>query len=86
MIGVVSTYKSQVHLLLNEMGSMASTHDDAIAEVNTVDSYQGREKEIIILNTVRANKYKNIGFLKDIRRLNVAITRAKHFLFITGNS
>jgi senataxin len=47
-----------------------------------VDAYQGREKDIIIISTVRTN---GIGFLKDYRRMNVAITRAKHFMWIVGN-
>jgi senataxin len=51
-------------------------------EINTVDAYQGREKDIIIVSTVRTN---GIGFLKDYRRMNVAITRAKNFMWIVGN-
>ena len=53
--------------------------------VSTVDAFQGQEMEIIIMNCVRSNKYGQIGFLKDERRLNVAITRAKHYLFIIGS-
>ena len=51
--------------------------------MNTVDAYQGREKEIIIISTVRT---EGLGFLNDLRRMNVAITRAKHFMWIVGNS
>jgi senataxin len=54
-----------------------------------VDAYQGREKDIIIINCVRSNKVQEVkaslGFLTDYRRMNVAITRARHFLFVIGN-
>ncbi len=54
--------------------------------VSTIDSFQGQEKEIIILSLVRSNDEGEIGFLKDYRRMNVAITRAKEQLFIIGDS
>jgi len=59
-------------------------------EVNTVDAFQGSEKDIIIFNCVRSNFEsmieKSLGFLLDERRLNVAITRPKFFLMVVGNS
>lgn len=54
--------------------------------VSTIDSFQGQEKEVIILSLVRSNDDGNIGFLKDYRRMNVAITRAKEQLFVIGDS
>ena len=55
-------------------------------EINTVDAYQGREKDIIIISCVRGSQERTLGFLNDYRRMNVAITRAIHFLWVVGNS
>ena len=74
-IGIISPYADQVKII----------QDRTPVEVKTVDGFQGREKEIIIISTVRSNEDGNIGFLKDLRRLNVAITRAKRKLIIIGN-
>ena len=54
--------------------------------ISTIDSFQGQEKENIILSLVRSNEEGDIGFLKDYRRLNVAITRTKEKLFVIGDS
>ena len=51
-------------------------------EVSSVDAFQGREANIVIFSCVRAAGSKGIGFLSDVRRMNVALTRAKHFLFV----
>jgi superfamily I DNA and/or RNA helicase len=61
---------------------LGSSDGAAGIEINTVDAYQGREKDIIIVSTVRT---AGIGFLQDCRRMNVAITRAKNFMWIVGN-
>ncbi|AMD18260.1 ATPase AAA [Methanobrevibacter sp. YE315] len=74
-IGIISPYADQVKTI----------QDKTPVEVKTVDGFQGREKEIIIISTVRSNDFGNIGFLSDLRRLNVAITRAKRKLIIIGN-
>ena len=77
-IGVITPYDDQVDLIRSLLG-------DAI-EVNTVDGYQGREKEVVVLSFVRSNKKGELGFLTDLRRLNVALTRAKRKLIAIGDS
>ncbi|HID66032.1 MAG TPA: IGHMBP2 family helicase [Aquificaceae bacterium] len=77
-IGVISPYEDQVDLL-------EELFENSEVEVKTVDGFQGREKEVIIISLVRANKEGDIGFLKDYRRLNVALTRARRKLIILGN-
>jgi predicted DNA helicase len=69
-------------------GQVAAAKDALPKEmrISTIDSFQGQEKEIIILSLVRSNDDGDIGFLKDYRRMNVAITRAKEQLFVIGDS
>jgi len=74
-IGIITPYSDQANII----------SDMTDVEVKTVDGFQGREKEIIIISTVRSNDEDKIGFLSDLRRLNVAITRAKRRLIIVGN-
>jgi predicted DNA helicase len=77
-IGIITPYDDQVDLIRSLLGDKV--------EINTVDGYQGREKEIIILSFVRSNKKHELGFLTDLRRLNVALTRAKRKLIAIGDS
>ena len=55
-------------------------------EIDTVDGFQGREKEVIIFTMVRSNERREIGFLADTRRTNVALTRARRKLIVIGDS
>jgi senataxin len=55
-------------------------------EISSVDAFQGREANIVIFSCVRATGSKGIGFLSDVRRMNVALTRSKHFLFVIANT
>lgn len=77
-IGIITPYDDQVDLIKNLL-------PEGI-EIRSVDGFQGREKEIIIISFVRANKKKEIGFLEDLRRLNVALTRAKRKIILVGDS
>ena len=87
-IGVITPYNSQVRLLddlFEQAGGRGDGEPYSGLEIKSVDGYQGREKEIIVFSTVRANSDGEVGFLSDRRRLNVAITRARRGLIILGN-
>ena len=87
-IGVVTPYNGQVRALTNlfdQAGGREPGQPYAGLEIKSVDGYQGREKDIIVFSTVRANDEGEVGFLADYRRLNVAITRAKRGLVILGH-
>jgi regulator of nonsense transcripts 1 len=87
-IGVITPYEGQRVYLCTHMqrAGALSTRLYQEIEVASVDSFQGREKDFIILTCVRSNDRLGIGFLKDPRRLNVALTRAKYGLAIVGNA
>jgi superfamily I DNA and/or RNA helicase len=88
-IGIVTPYKAQVKELKDVFAPWLKYQLKDI-QIDTVDAFQGRELDIIIVNTVRSNNHKGLrarlGFLMDHRRMNVAITRPRHFLYIVGNS
>ena len=87
-IGVISPYNGQVReltRLFDMAGGREPGQPYAGLEIKSVDGYQGREKEVIVFSTVRANDRGEVGFLADYRRLNVAITRAKRGLILLGH-
>lgn len=86
-VGVISPYRAQVQLLRQMI-----RNDEALRpfrkllSVNTVDGFQGQERDIVVISLVRSNREGQIGFLSDLRRMNVAITRARMKLVIMGNA
>lgn len=86
-VGVISPYKAQVQYLrqLIKKDGFFKPYRQLIT-VNTVDGFQGQERDVILISLVRANEKGEIGFLGDLRRMNVAITRARMKLIILGNA
>ena len=84
-IGVIAPYKGQVKLI-ESMAYKALVNKRDNLRISTVDAFQGQERDVIIISTVRANADRNIGFVRDEKRLNVAITRAKNALFVFGSA
>ncbi|KAF2263455.1 tRNA-splicing endonuclease-like protein [Lojkania enalia] len=85
-IGVITPYKSQLRELKNRFTQQYGSSILEEVEFNTTDAFQGRESEVIIFSCVRASPAGGIGFLQDIRRMNVGLTRAKSSLWVLGNS
>jgi ATP-dependent RNA/DNA helicase IGHMBP2 len=78
-IAVISPYAGQVRLLRDRLPYVS-------LEIDTVDGFQGREKEAVFISLVRSNPAGDIGFLADVRRMNVAMTRARRSLYVIGDS
>lgn len=78
-IAVISPYSAQVRLLRERL-------QQPEMEIDSVDGFQGREKEAVIVSLVRSNREGLIGFLEDVRRMNVALTRARRKLIVIGDS
>jgi superfamily I DNA and/or RNA helicase len=86
-VGIISPYRAQVEFLEDAIGdfSLLNTYRKSIA-VHTVDGFQGQEREVIGISLVRSNDDGEIGFLQDVRRMNVALTRARKKLVVAGDS
>jgi len=80
-IAVISPYDAQVQRLRERLAA----HLEGGLEVDTVDGFQGREKEAVIVSLVRSNETGEVGFLSDVRRMNVALTRARAKLVVIGD-
>lgn len=86
-IGIISPYKAQVNAIKKKVAELTILGDSEgiTVKVSSVDGFQGGEEDVIIISTVRCNSYGLVGFLSDLRRANVALTRARYddyFLFI----
>ncbi|KAI1015790.1 hypothetical protein LB505_011985 [Fusarium chuoi] len=79
-IVVLTPYTRQAEVLKRMLSSISYK-----IEVSSIDGFQGREADIIVFVTVRCNEHRDIGFLKDMRRMNVALTRARSALIVVGN-
>ena len=86
-IGVITPYEGQRAYIVNYMRRIGTLPQKLYEEIEvaSVDSFQGREKDFIVLTCVRSNEHQGIGFLSDPRRLNVALTRAKYGVVLIGN-
>ena len=86
-IAVISPYKEQIYVLKEQLlhSPALQVHGDKIS-VNTIDNFQGQERDIVYISMTRSNAEGTIGFLSDIRRMNVAMTRARKKLVVIGDS
>lgn len=85
-VGIITPYKSQLKELKSQFSYVYGANIIDEIDFNTTDAFQGRESEVIIFSCVRASPAGGIGFLQDIRRMNVGLTRAKSSLWVLGNS
>ncbi|TVU31388.1 hypothetical protein EJB05_23072 [Eragrostis curvula] len=84
-VGIITPYKLQLKCLQREFKDVMSTEEGKDIYINTVDAFQGQERDVIIMSCVRASNH-GVGFVADIRRMNVALTRARRALWVVGNA
>ncbi|KAJ7942731.1 UvrD-like Helicase, ATP-binding domain, P-loop containing nucleoside triphosphate hydrolase [Quillaja saponaria] len=84
-IGVVSPYAAQVVSIQEKLGKKYDAHDGFVVNVKSIDGFQGGEHDIIIISTVRTNSRASLEFISNPLRINVALTRARHCLWILGS-
>lgn len=85
-VGIISPYKGQIRLLRQLLKKDRYWRPfRSLITVNTVDGFQGQERDVIVISLVRSNAEGDIGFLRDLRRMNVAITRARMKLILLGD-
>ncbi|XP_022768302.1 helicase sen1-like isoform X2 [Durio zibethinus] len=84
-VGIITPYKLQLKCLQREFESVIKSEEGKDVYINTVDAFQGQERDVIIMSCVRASSH-GVGFVADIRRMNVALTRARRALWVMGNA
>ena len=86
-VGIISPYRTQVQYLRRQIKQKEFFKPyRSLISVNTVDGFQGQERDVVMISLVRANDEGQIGFLRDLRRMNVAITRARMKIIILGDA
>ncbi|XP_074590688.1 uncharacterized protein LOC141846548 [Curcuma longa] len=84
-VGIITPYKLQLKCLQREFDDVLKSEEGKDIYINTVDAFQGQERDVIIMSCVRASNH-GVGFVADIRRMNVALTRARRALWVVGNA
>ena len=86
-VGIISPYKEQRDWLKDNISEFElNTSKISSLSIKTIDGFQGEERDVIYISLVRSNEKQEIGFLNDLRRMNVAITRARKKLVVIGDS
>ncbi|KAI7727640.1 hypothetical protein M8C21_003431 [Ambrosia artemisiifolia] len=84
-VGIITPYKLQLKCIQREFEEVLNSEEGRDLYINTVDAFQGQERDVIIMSCVRASSH-GVGFVADIRRMNVALTRARRALWVMGNA
>ncbi|KAK1323850.1 putative helicase MAGATAMA 3 [Acorus calamus] len=85
-MAIITPYSQQLKLLRQQFHVIFGTKSNQLVDINTVDGFQGREKDVAIFSCVRSNQGRGIGFVSDFRRMNVGITRARSSVLVVGSA
>ncbi|XP_071697081.1 probable helicase MAGATAMA 3 [Rutidosis leptorrhynchoides] len=85
-LAIISPYRQQLKLFRSKFKERFGMDSEKVVDINTVDGFQGREKDVAIFSCVRASKENGIGFVADYRRMNVGITRARASVLVVGSA
>lgn len=85
-ITILAPYNAQISLISSTLSTRLPPAVFSELEIGTIDALQGREKDVVMISLTRSNEQGEVGFLREYRRLNVAMTRAKRMLVVVGDS